>query len=64
MHDKIIPIEIKYQNLRKAELTTGMKKFNELYADEIEYSIIITKDFLDIYEHNEKKYYFIPYYMI
>ena len=64
MHDRIIPIEIKYQNLKKPELTTGMKRFNELYKDEIQYSIVITKDFLDVYEYNEKVYYFIPYYMI
>jgi len=41
-----------------------MKRFNELYKDEIQYSIVITKDFLDVYEYNEKVYYFIPYYMI
>jgi len=64
MHDRIIPIEIKYQNLKKPELTTGMKRFNELYKDEIQYSIVITKDFLDVYEYNSKTYYYIPYYMI
>lgn len=64
VHDKLIPIEIKYQNLKKPELTTGMKKFNELYGDEIMYSIVITKDLLDIHEYDGKNYYFIPYYMI
>lgn len=64
MHNKIIPIEVKYQNFKKWELTTWMKKFNELYKDEIKYSIIITKDFLDIFELDWKKYYFLPYYMI
>lgn len=64
MHDKIIPIEIKYQNLKEPEITTGMKKFNELYKDNIPYSIVITKDLLDMFEFNGKSYYFIPYYMI
>lgn len=64
MHDNIIPIEIKYQNMKEPEITTGMKKFNELYKDNIPYSIVITKDLLDMFEFNGKSYYFIPYYMI
>jgi len=64
MQNKFIPIEIKYQNIKKAELTTWMKNFNELYKDMIDYGIIITKDFLDIYSHNWKKYYFLPYYYL
>lgn len=64
MHDNIIPIEIKYQNMKEPEITTGMKKFNELYKDNIPYSMVITKDLLDMFEFNGKSYYFIPYYMI
>ncbi|MBW7954467.1 ATP-binding protein [Candidatus Gracilibacteria bacterium] len=63
MHNKIIPIEVKYQNFKKGEITTGMKKFNDLYEKEIKYNIVITKDLLDIGNINNKKIYFIPYYL-
>jgi len=63
MHDKLIPIEVKFQNFKKCDYTIGMKKFNDLYEKEIKYNIVITKDFLDIWAINNKRVYFIPYYL-
>ncbi len=60
----LIPIEIKYQNMKKPEFTTGMKIFNELYADDVPYSIVITKDYTDVCEYRGKTWYFLPYYMV
>lgn len=62
-HDKLIPIEVKYQKLKKWEITTWMKKFNEIYNEQIKYSLVITKDYLDVDIHKNKKIYFIPYYL-
>lgn len=62
--EHLIPLEIKYQNKMNPPLTTGMRRFNELYHEQIPYSLIITKDLLDMREYEGKKYYYIPYYMI
>ncbi len=63
MHDKLIPIEVKYQNFKKCEITTWMKKFNDIYLEQVKYSIVITKDFINVCKFNDIKIYFIPYYL-
>ena len=60
--NKIIPIEVKYQNFKKSQITIGMKNFIELYQPK--QAIIITKDYQDFIKINKCEVYFIPVYLI
>lgn len=60
--ESIIPIEIKFQNFKKPEFSKSFKLFFKKHEN-IDYWIIITKDFLKISEFENKKIYFIPYYL-
>lgn len=61
-HNSIIPIEIKFQNFKKPEFSKSFKLFFKKHKN-IDYWIIITKNFLKLSEFENKKIYFIPYYL-
>ena len=60
--EEIIPIEVKYQNFKKSQITTGMKNFIELYNPK--QAVIITKDYQAFVKINKCEVYFIPIYLI
>lgn len=60
--NKIIPIEVKYQNFKKPQITIGMKNFIELYQSK--QAIVITKDYQSFVKSGKCEVYFIPIYLI
>jgi len=60
--EEIIPMEVKYQNFKKSQITTGMKNFIELYNPK--QAVIITKDYQAFVKINKCEVYFIPIYLI
>lgn len=56
--EQFIPIEVKYQNIKKAKISRGYRSFLEAYKPRI--GIIITQSFIETIEINESKIYFIP----
>ena len=53
-----IPVEVKYRNLAKANVTRSLRSFIEAYSPK--HVIVITKNFIDEIKVNDSIVYFIP----
>ncbi len=56
--ERIIPIEVKYQNFRQAQIPLGLRSFINTYSPQT--AFIITKDFLFQSKFKQTNIYFVP----
>ena len=57
-NEKIVPVEVKYQNFRHPQIPSGLQSFINAYHPAN--AFIITKDFLYQFKFKQTNIYFIP----
>ena len=62
LEKQLIPVEVKYQVMRKAAIPSGLRSFLNVYP--VEQAAVITKDYYGQLKHNKTKIHFLPAWLL